>query len=93
MKILGCATKGYERDTFIAEVSRNEIEKFMDLYYSSTKLKIEVGDIIDLSRGYDFYRKTVNAIEQNKKFLESQKAVIEVIQNGFKLLNNKDVDE
>lgn len=50
MKILATAA----HDTFIAEVSRTEIEKVLDKYYGKLDTKLEPGTVVNLAAGYNF---------------------------------------
>lgn len=67
---------------YICEVTHDELEKFMNLYYGKLST-IKVGDGIDLSKGYDFYKDTTAALEKTKAFIDSNKKVIEAIFSGI----------
>ena len=50
MKILATAA----RDTFIAEISRTEIEKVFNKYYGKLDTKLEPGTVVNLAAGHNF---------------------------------------
>lgn len=84
MKIL--ATRGAHSDlTYIAEIEHDEIEKFLNLYYGGLP-KAREGDEIDLSKGYDFHKETLKALQTTEKFIQDNKMVIHGLLSGFSLI-------
>ncbi|SBV93230.1 hypothetical protein KL86DPRO_10498 [uncultured delta proteobacterium] len=70
---------------YICEVTHTEIEKFMNLYYNNMK-KFEVGDEVDLGKGYDFSVQTQNAMKKTEDFIAGNKEIIEAILNGISVV-------
>lgn len=86
MKVLGTTKNS---STYICEVSHSELEKFMDQYYGSKKLKeMKTGDEINLGEGYDFYKSTISALQETKDFIAANSKTIDAIMNGFRILGN-----
>ena len=83
MKVIGKSG----RDSYICEVTHTEIEKFMNLYYSNMK-KFEVGDEVDLGKGYDFSVQTQNAMKKTEDFIAGNKEIIEAILNGISVVGH-----
>lgn len=84
MKII--ATVG-PRGPYIAEVTHEELEKYLDLYYNKLE-RLQVGQEIDLGRGYDFHRETMSALKKTEEFISANREVINSILNGITLLGN-----
>lgn len=84
MKIIGTVKSD---GPYIAEVSHAELEKFMNLYYGRLS-KLQVGDEIDLRKGYDFHIETNAALKKTEEFISANKEVIQSILNGITLLSN-----
>lgn len=82
MKVIGEVERG---DIYICQVSHNELEKFMNLYYNKMS-KWRVGDEIDLGKGYDFFQHTKDALRKTEEFIDSNKDVIEMIVTGISLM-------
>lgn len=72
---------------YICEVTHTEIEKFMNLYYNNMK-KLEVGDEVDLGKGYDFSVQTQNAMKKTEDFIAGNKEIIEAILNGISVVGH-----
>jgi hypothetical protein len=81
MKVIGKV----DSDTYLCQVSHREIEKFMDLY-SGKRGRLEVGDAVDLSKGYDFYYATKVALEKTEEFIKANKDVIDTILTGISIM-------
>lgn len=75
---------GKTKDGFLCEVNKTEIEKYLNLYYNKMG-EIKIGDTIDLSKGYDFYRDSIDAMRKTDEFLKAHKAVVEAIFTGISL--------
>lgn len=60
MKILATGVDS----TFIAEVSRHEIEKVLDKYYAKLDMKLEPGVVVNLAGGHDFRGEIQSACRQ-----------------------------
>jgi hypothetical protein len=86
MKIIG-TTQGSGDGEYIAIVSHSEIEKFFDLYYGKQP-RLKVGDEINLGKGYDFFKQTIEALGTTKKFIEENKKVIDTIFTGISIMGN-----
>lgn len=75
MKIIGKVND----ETYLAEVSHKEIEKVLDKFYGKLQ-KIGVGEIINLSDGYDFRTDIKAACSEmakaTKQFEKSQAALL-----------------
>jgi len=76
---------------YICEVNHEELEKFLNLYYNKLKEPM-IGDVIDLSKGYNFYRDTKEALQETSIFIKANKKVIDTITDAFIILGTK-VDE
>ena len=81
MKVIGKV----DSDTYLCQVSHREIEKFMDLYHGK-RGRLEVGDAVDLSKGYDFYYATKVALEKTEGFIKANKDVIDTILTGISIM-------
>jgi len=84
MIVLGRTKNGY-----ICEVSHGEIEKFYNKYWGQMQ-KLEVGDILDLGKGYDFHQKTQEALIKISGFIEAHKDVVKVVTEGLTIFTKKD---
>ena len=69
MKVIGM---GYDRDSYICEISHRELEKFLNQYYGKRK-RLEVGDDLDLGTGYDFLKEIERVFSEFKRFCETNK--------------------
>jgi hypothetical protein len=85
MKIIG-KTSEYSGD-YICVVSHIEIEKFMNLYYNKMK-SLNVGDEIDLRKGYDFTEEVKNSLQKTNEFIHANKKVIDSIIMGITVWSN-----
>lgn len=90
MKIIGMAEVSYN-SRYICEVSHQELEKFMNLYYNKMQT-LKCGEEVDLGKGYDFYHDTKCALEKTREFIESNGKVINAIINGVKLMATEDAE-
>ena len=86
MKVVGKTEDGY-----ICEVNHSEIEKFLNLYYGKLQ-RINIGAIIDLGKGYDFYQDTKKCLEITQNFINSNKNIIESILNGIQIMGHRKED-
>jgi len=78
MKVIGMIdTKKY-----LVEVDRVEIEKFLNLYYNEMK-KLNVGDEVDLGKGYDWYIETKKALDVTRDFFKSNAKTIDAVTKAF----------
>lgn len=58
MKVIGLSG-----DSYIVEVSHDEIEKVTDKYYRNLS-RLKVGDVLNLGEGYDFRKDIHSACKQ-----------------------------
>lgn len=84
MKIIATVGPG---GPYIAEVTHTELEKYLDLYYNKLE-RLQVGQVIDLGKGYDFHKETMSALKKTEDFISANKDVIQSILNGITLLGN-----
>ena len=78
-------------EKYLIEVNHSELEKYLDLYYNNMK-RLKVGEEVDLSKGYDWYHKTQDALKQTQKFFKANQENLEAITNAF-LLKTIEVKE
>lgn len=78
MKVIGKSG----RDSYICEVSHTEIEKYMNLYYGKME-SVEVGEKIDLGKGYDFSSDIRDAMGKTSEFIKANKKIISAITDGI----------
>lgn len=79
MKVIGKTQDGY-----IAEINHSEIEKFLGLYYNKME-RIEVGDTIDLGKGYDHHQDIKRAFEKTQDFIKAHDHIVKAIISGLDL--------
>lgn len=92
MKIIGKTKEGYD-EKYIAIVDHSELEKFMNQYYGSDKLKrLEVDQEIDLGKGHDFAQDAKRACQTTEKFIQDNKKMIETILSGISILGKVEDD-
>jgi len=72
-------------DRYVCEVSHEELEQFLNKYYGYLS-KLEVGDEVDLGKGYDFRRDCLDALSKTQAFINANKKAIETILNGITFL-------
>ncbi len=82
MKIMGIIEPGRK---YLAEVSQDELEKFMNKYYRNMP-RLEVGDTLDLSKGYDFLQETQNVCRGVKDVIEKGSRYIGPLTEGIVLM-------
>lgn len=82
MKILGISDSGGRQ--YICEVSHSEIEKFLNLYYGKLKA-LNVGQEVDLGKGYDYSTDIAAALQKTQEFIRSNQAVVTAILNGLSI--------
>lgn len=82
MKIIGIG----EKNKYICEVSHEELEKFLNLYYNKLST-LKHGDTIDLGKGYDFHIKIEDALKKTKEFIKSNSDIISAITSGLLIFN------
>ncbi|GHV51267.1 hypothetical protein FACS1894168_3380 [Deltaproteobacteria bacterium] len=80
MKVIG--KSGH--DSYICDVSHREIEKFLNLYYGKME-KFEVGEEIDLGKGYNFLVEIRDAMDKTSEFIQANKKIISAITDGIML--------
>lgn len=78
MKVIGKSG----RDSYICEVSHTEIEKYLNLYYGKMK-SVEVGEEIDLGKGYNFSSDIRDAMKKTSEFIGANKKIINAITDGI----------
>jgi len=66
MKVIGLVNDR----KYLMEVNKNEIEKFMNLYYNGME-NLNVGDEVNLGEGYDWYTETKNFFRANIKTINA----------------------
>ena len=81
MKVIGKV----DGDSYICQVEFRELEKFMGLYYGKME-RPKVGDEVDLGKGYDFHRDTMDALKTTEEFIRSNKAIIDTIFTGISVM-------
>ena len=72
-------------DKYVCEVSHGELEQFLNKYYGHLS-KLNVGDEIELGKGYDFRRDCLDALSKTQALINANKKVIETILNGITFL-------
>lgn len=93
MKILSRSfEEGAHSPVYVCEVSHTELEKFMNQYYNRyADFGLEFlsrGDTLDLGKGHDFHRETVEAIKKTQEFLSANGAIVEALLHGFQIFNS-----
>lgn len=88
MRILGLSGDGVTKK-YICEINHTEIEKFLGLYYDNMK-KLNIGDEVNLGKGYDYHRETKAALEKTQEFFKSHTDVIRAITNGLLIINKEE---
>lgn len=81
MKIIGTGAEGY-----ICTLRHTELEKFLNLYYGNLK-NLQVGETVDLGKGYDFAHDAAEAMRKTREFIESNQKVVTAILNGLQYAN------
>ena len=88
MKVLGTTGDGY-----VCEISHTEIEKFLNLYYGK-KAHLNIGEVIDLGKSYDFASEIRSSLKLTREFINSNKTIIKAIIEGLSVVNeNKNIQE
>jgi hypothetical protein len=80
MKVIGKK----DNSTYICEVHHTELEKFLGLFYNKLN-RLEVGNVVNLGKGYEYSGEIKSALENTRKFIESNKKVVEAILNGLSI--------
>ena len=78
MKVIGKVDRG----EYICTVSHCELEKFKNLYYGKMN-KLEIGEEIDLSKGYDHCSEIKSALNKIEDFFNANKTVLNAITTGL----------
>ena len=78
MKVIGKVSN----TKYLVEVEHVEIEKFLNLYYRKMK-QLEVGDEIDLGKGYDWHDQTKRALNLTRDFFRANAKNIDAITRAF----------
>ncbi len=78
MKVIGKV----DRTKYLVEIDHIEIEKFLNLYYKKME-QLQVGDEVDLGKGYDWYQETKKALNTTIDFFKSNAKTIDVITKAF----------
>lgn len=76
---------------YICQISHNEIERFMDLYYGKMD-KLSIGEEVDLGKGRDFFKSTMEALKKTEAFITANKDVIEMIVTGISVMTRAGSD-
>ena len=84
MKVI--AVIGGRGSKYLCEIDHTEIEKYMGQYYGNME-KLKEGGELDLSKGFDFYSATKEAMQKTESFITAHKRTIDTIFNGIKLFN------
>ena len=84
MKVLGLSETGYNKK-YICEVDHRELEKFLNQYYDKMK-KLDVGDEVDLGKGYDFASDAKSAFGSLSETIEKNGKVLRAITEGISFL-------
>lgn len=87
MKVIGKTDSGY-----ICEVSHEEIEKHLNLYYGRLE-KLKTGESISLGRGYDFASEIKLAFKETQNFVNANQKIIDAIMNGLKVISFMEKEE
>ena len=82
MKVIGIG----ENKTYICEINHTELEQFLNKYYGNLK-RLEVGDEINLGKGYKFYADTKQALNETRTFIKANEKIIKTILDGITFLN------
>ena len=72
---------------YVCEVFHQEIEKYLNLYYGKMK-QLDIGNIIDLSKGYDWESNISSAVNKMEELVNSAEKVTEALKLG-KLLKSR----
>lgn len=79
------------REKYIAEISHDELEKFMNKYYGNMK-GLQVGSELDLGKGYDFLRETREVCSSVKDIVEKSSEYVKTMGDAIVLLAQKEKD-
>ncbi|OPY03505.1 MAG: hypothetical protein A4E60_00170 [Syntrophorhabdus sp. PtaB.Bin047] len=82
MKIMGIIEPGRK---YLAEVSQDEMEKFMNKYFRNMP-RLEVGDTVDLGKGYDFLEQTREVCWSVKELIEKGSRYIGPLTEGIVMM-------
>lgn len=77
---------------YLCQIGHTELEKFMNLYYNEMKT-LEVGNELDLGKGYDFLRDAQDALKKTEEFITANKEVIEMIVTGISVMSRREETE
>jgi len=91
MKVIGKISS----DKYICEVSHRELEKFLNKFYGKLD-RLDIGDQIDLERGYDFADDIVLQFRKTQEFIKAHEKVINAILSGVSALDfmvNPEIEE
>ena len=72
-------------DRYVCEVSHGELEQFFNEYYGGLS-RLEIGDEIDLGKGYNFRKDCLDALSKTQALISANKKVIETILYGVTFL-------
>jgi hypothetical protein len=84
MKVLGLSGQNYDKK-YICEVDHEELEKFLGQYYGKMN-KLEVGQEVDLGKGYDFARDAKDAFNSLQDVIDKNAKVLKAITDGVSFL-------
>lgn len=87
MKVLGTNGDNFDKK-YICEVSHEELEKFMNLYYGKMAV-LRAGEEIDLSKGHDFASDAKIALRKTEEFISSSSEIVKAIAEGVSLFGAK----
>lgn len=71
---------------YICEVSHDELEMFMNLYYNKMD-RLKVGDEVDLGKGYKFDSNTREALRKTSEFIAANRTVLDAITEGISVMS------
>lgn len=82
MKIIGITSN--HCGEYICTVGHTELEKFLGLYYNKLK-PLQVGESIDLGKGYDHAAEIAAAMRKTQDFVQANQVVVTAILNGLRI--------
>lgn len=82
MKVIGLVSQGI-RQEYVCTVGHTELEQFLNLYYGKMK-SLNVGDEVNLAKGYNYAQEIGLAMRTTKEFIESSQSVVNAILNGLR---------
>jgi hypothetical protein len=83
MKVIG---KSEER-VYLCQVEHGELERFLGKFYPSELHTLTVGQIVDLSKGYNYSHDINRAMEKTRDFIQAHQKVVNAIIDGLRFEN------